>query len=435
MSELSLERGLAALRAEIDAPVAAFFSSCVRCGLCAQSCPFYLETGDPRYTPILKLEPLRLVWEAEFTLWGRIKRWLGLGQEVSDAMLAEWEPLVYDSCSLCGRCSMVCPVGNDLVYMIRKTREGMVQSGHAPEGLVAASVRAIRTGSPMGLQWKTLAVQIKHVERSTGLTVPVDRAGAEYLVMLSSMEIINFPEYLEAITRIFDHAGVRWTLSTQCFEATNAGIQIGSKDIAAELVERVVAAASALGVSRVISPECGHAFTAIRWEGPNLIGRPYPFRVFHIIEVLDELRRDGRLHTEGKEADRLSMHDPCNLARKSGVIGEQRALMDLVAEHFVDLDEHGRFQWCCGAGGGVSSNERAEPLKLAAFKRKKAQIEAVEPDRMVTMCATCRTQLEEGLEEFNMDIPVVGLTEMIAEHLVERPAAEPEPGTESGQPA
>ncbi|NKN33511.1 (Fe-S)-binding protein [Marichromatium bheemlicum] len=435
MSELSLERGLAALRAEIDAPVAAFFSSCVRCGLCAQSCPFYLETGDPRYTPILKLEPLRRVWEAEFTLWGRIKRWLGLGQEVSDAMLAEWEPLVYDSCSLCGRCSMVCPVGNDLVYMIRKTREGMVQSGHAPEGLVAASVRAIRTGSPMGLQWKTLAVQIQHVERSTGLTVPVDRAGAEYLVMLSSMEIINFPEYLEAITRIFDHAGVRWTLSTQCFEATNAGIQIGSKDIAAELVERVVVAASALGVSRVISPECGHAFTAIRWEGPNLIGRPYPFRVFHIIEVLDELRRDGRLHTEGKEADRLSMHDPCNLARKSGVIGEQRALMDLVAEHFVDLDEHGRFQWCCGAGGGVSSNERAEPLKLAAFKRKKAQIEAVEPERMVTMCATCRTQLEEGLEEFNMDIPVVGLTEMIAEHLVERPAAEPEPGTESGQPA
>jgi ferredoxin len=39
---------------------------------------------------------------------------------------------------------------------------------------------------------------------------------------------------------------------------------------------------------------------------------------------------------------------------------------------------------------------------------------------MVTMCATCRTQLEEGLEEYTMDIPVVGLTELIADHLVER---------------
>jgi Fe-S oxidoreductase len=420
MSELSLERGLDALRAEIDAPVAAFFSSCVHCGLCAQACLFYLETGDPQYTPIKKLEPLRRVWEAEFTLFGRLKGLIGLNKKVTDEMLAEWEPLLYDSCTMCGRCSMICPVGNDIQYMIRKTREGMVASGHAPEGLITAAARAVRTGSPMGLKWKTLQVQIEHVEASSGLKVPVDVAGADYLVLLSSMEIINFPEYLEAITKIFDHAGLTWTLSTDCYEATNAGIQIGNKDIAATLVQRIVDAAIKLKVKNVISPECGHAYTAVRWEGPNLIGKSYPFRVFHIIEVLDELRASGRIRTEGKEMDRLSMHDPCNLARKSGVIQQQRNLMDLVADNFVDLKEHGRYQWCCGAGGGVSSNERAAELKMTAFKRKKAQIEEVAPERMVTMCATCRTQLEEGLEEFNMDIPVVGLTEMIAEHLVEK---------------
>lgn len=420
MSELTLERGLAALRAEVDGPVAAFFSSCVHCGICATACPFYVETGDPKYTPILKVEPLRRVWQSEFTLWGRLLATLGLTKKVTDAMLEEWEPLIYDSCSMCGRCSLVCPVGNDIQAMVRKTREGMVASGHAPEGLISASVRAVQTGSPMGLQWKTLQVQIEHVQSSSGLQIPVDRPGVDYLVMLSSMEVINFPEYLEAITKIFDHAGVSWTLSTQCFEATNAGIQIGNKDVAALLVQRVVDAAVKLGVKNVISPECGHAYTAIRWEGPNLIGKPYPFKVFHIIEVLDQLRASGRLKTEGKETDRLTMHDPCNLARKSGVIDQQRNLMGLVAENFVDLKEHGKLQWCCGAGGGVSSNERAETLKMTAFKRKKAQIEEVSPERLVTMCATCRTQLEEGLEQFNMDIPVVGLTEMIADHLVEK---------------
>ncbi len=420
MSELSLERGLNALRAEIDAPVAAFFSSCVHCGLCAEACLFYVETGDPQYTPIKKLEPLRRVWQAEFTLFGRIKGLFGLNKKVTDEMLKEWEPLLYDSCSMCARCSMVCPVGNDIQYMIRKTREGMVAAGHAPEGLITAAARAVRTGSPMGLKWKTLQVQIDHVEASSGLKVPIDVEGADYLVLLSSMEIINFPEYLEAITKIFDHAGVSWTLSTDCYEATNAGIQIGNKDIARTLVQRIVDAAVKLKVKNVISPECGHAYTAVRWEGPNLIGKSYPFRVFHIIEVLDELRASGRIKTEGKEMDRLSLHDPCNLARKSGVIQQQRNLMDLVADNFVDLKEHGRYQWCCGAGGGVSSNERAAELKMTAFKRKKAQIEEVAPERMVTMCATCRTQLEEGLEEFNMDIPVVGLTEMIAEHLVEK---------------
>jgi Fe-S oxidoreductase len=420
MSELSLDRGLAALRDEIDAPVAAFFSSCVHCGLCAQACPFYIETGDPKYTPILKVEPLRLVWEQEYSLWGKLKGMIGLSKKVTDEMLTQWEPLLYDSCTMCARCSMVCPVGNDIQAMVRKTREGMVASGHAPEGLIGAASRAIRTGSPMGLKWKTLEVQIKHVEASSGLKIPVDRLGAEYMVLLSSMEIINFPEYLEAIAKIFDHAGVTWTLSKDCYEATNAGIQIGNKDIAAELVRRILDAAVKLGVKSVISPECGHAYTAVRWEGPNLIGKSYPFQVFHIIEVLDDLRAKGRLKTDGKEADRLSMHDPCNLARKSGVINEQRNLMDLVAENFVELREHGKLQWCCGAGGGVSSNERAEQLKRAAFKRKKAQIEEVEPERMVTMCATCRIQIEEGLEDFNMDIPVVGLTEMIADRLVEK---------------
>jgi len=418
-AQFSLQRGLAAWREEMDGPVASFFSSCVHCGMCAQACPFFVETGDPKYTPIHKVEPLRRLWEQEYTLVGRLKAKLGLSKPVTDAMLADWEPLLYDSCTMCGRCSLVCPVGNDIHYMIRKTREGMVASGHAPEGLIAASVRAVNTGSPMGLQWKTLEVQIKHVESATELEVPVDKQGADYLVLLSSMEIINFPEYLEAITKIFDHAGVSWTLSKDCFEATNAGIQIGNKDIAAKLTQRVVDAAIELGVKNVISPECGHAYTAIRWEGPNHIGRSYPFKVFHIIEVLDQLRRDGRLQTEGKETDRLSMHDPCNLGRKSGVLQQQRSLMDLVAENFVDLKEHGKYQWCCGAGGGVSSNERAEELKMAAFKCKKAQIEEVEPERMVTMCATCRTQLEEGLEEYNMDIPVIGLTEMIAEHLKE----------------
>ena len=420
MSELSLQRGIAALRAEIDAPVAAFFSSCVHCGLCAEACLFYQETRDPQYTPIKKLEPLRRLWQAEFTLFGRLKGLFGLNKKVTDELLAEWEPLLYDSCTMCARCSMVCPVGNDIQYMIRKTREGMAASGHVPEGLVTAAGRAVRTGSPMGLQWKTLQVQIDHVESSSGLTVPIDQEGVDYLVMLSSMEVINFPEYLEAITKIFDHAGVTWTLSTDCFEATNAGIQIGNKDIGRVLVQRIYDAAVKLKVKNVISPECGHAYTAVRWEGPNLIGKPYPFRVFHIIEVLDELRASGRIKTEGKEDDRLSMHDPCNLARKSGVIQQQRNLMDLVADNFVDLKEHGRYQWCCGAGGGVSSNERAAELKMTAFKRKKAQIEEVAPERMVTMCATCRTQLEEGLEEFNMDIPVVGLTEMIAEHLVDK---------------
>jgi len=282
MSAPSVEKGIRFIKEQIDAPVASFFSACVHCGLCADACLFYRETNDPRYTPIHKLEPMRRLWEQEYTLWGRIKSQLGLSKQVSGQDFEEWETLVYDGCSLCGRCSLVCPVGNDLSDMIRKIREGFAAAGHAPQDLIGASTRAVETGSPMGVKLPALQAQIRHLKENTGLEAPLDQEEVEYLVLLSSMEIMNFPEYLEAIARIFKQAGKSWTISSKAFEATNSGVQIGVSDIARVLVQRVVSAAEELKVKTVISPECGHAYTAIRWEGPNLIGRPFKFKVQHI---------------------------------------------------------------------------------------------------------------------------------------------------------
>ncbi|MEJ2590478.1 MAG: (Fe-S)-binding protein [Candidatus Thiodiazotropha sp.] len=419
MSGASLERGLNAFREQMNAPVASFFSSCVNCGMCAEACLFYTETGDPKYTPINKLEPFRRVWEQEYTLFGKLKSMLGLSKPVTDELLQEWEELIYDGCTLCGRCSMVCPVGNDISYMIRRAREGFVAAGYAPDGIKDASRRAVTIGSPMGVKYPALEAQIKHVEADTGLKIPVDVEGADYMALLSSMEIMNFPEYMEALARIFKQAGVSWTISSKAFEATNSGIQIGASDIAKELVSRVVDAAESLKVKYVISPECGHAYTAIRWEGPNLIGRPYTFKVVHILELLDELRSSGRIKTEGTEDARLTFHDPCQIVRKGGVLESPRNLLSLVASDFVDMNDHREMNWCCGGGGGVSAIERAEDLRIKVFKRKKSQLEELNVETLVTACANCRLVIEEGLEAYNMEIPVVGLTEMIAEHLVE----------------
>ena len=415
----SLQKGINVLKELIDAPIAIYFNSCVHCGLCAEACLFYTETGDPKYTPIHKLEPLRRVYRQEYTLIGRIAKLLGLSKPVTDAELEAWKPLVYNSCTLCGRCSLVCPVGNDLVYMVRKFREGMAVSGHAPEGLVGASTRAIEIGSPMGVKLPAVKAQMKHVQTETGIEIPLDAAGAEYMILMSSMEVINFPEYLGAIARIMKQAGKSWTLCSEAFEATNSGIQIGVSDIARVLVQRIVDGAEKLGVKTVISPECGHAYTALRWEGPNLIGRPYTFEVLHVLEVLDGFHRQGLLKTKGFEEARMTFHDPCQLVRRGGVQEQPRTLLKLVANDYVEMEDAGQMNWCCGGGGGVSTIDEAEPLRLEAFKTKKRQLENSGAQTLVTACANCRIVLEEGLEHYHMDIPVVGLTETLAAHLVE----------------
>ncbi|OOY98305.1 heterodisulfide reductase [Solemya velum gill symbiont] len=415
----SLEKGVNALKQQVDSSVAAFFSSCVHCGMCADACLFQTETGNPASTPIAKAEPLRRVWKSEYTLLGRIGKMFGLSKKVDEKLLTEWETMVYDNCTLCGRCSMVCPVGNDIALMIRKTREGMAAAGHAPEGLIGATNRSIKIGSPMGVKLPALLAQIRHLEEDTGLKVPVDVEGAEYMLLLSSMEIMNFPEFMGAIARIFDKAGATWTISSEAFEATNSGIQIGVSDLAAELVQRVVDAAEKLKVKTVISPECGHAYMAIRWDGPNLVGKAFSFKVRHILEVLDTFREEGRLKLKDKISEKVTYHDPCQISRRGGVIDQPRRLIDLFADDFVEMPDAGKMNWCCGAGGGVSSNERADEVRLQVFKRKKAQLEEVQPDAIISACSNCRIHIEDGLEEYGMDIPLMSLTETLAEHLAD----------------
>lgn len=417
MSE-RLEKALSVLRAEVDTKVKSFFSSCVHCGVCAESCLFYTETNDPRYTPIYKTEPLRKVWRSEYTFWGKLATNLGLIKPLAEEDLANWEELVYDGCSMCGRCSMVCPVGVDISAVIFKVKQGLAAAGYSPPGLVGATQRAVDIGSPMGVKLPALQAQIGHIEADIGLKIPVDVEGADYMALLSSMEIILYPEYLNALARIFEHAGVSWTLCSEAFEATNAGLQIGNKAIAGQLIARVVAGADKLKVKNVISPECGHAYTAIRWEGPNFIGKAYDFNVVHILELLDQLQREGRIKTTGKESERLTFHDPCSIVRRGGVEAQPRNLLNPITENFIEMSEHGVMNWCCGGGGGVSSNERADSLKLTAFNRKKSQLDELNVSTIVTACSNCRMVMEEGLEENEMDIEMVGLTELIADHLL-----------------
>ncbi|NQU56903.1 MAG: (Fe-S)-binding protein [Rhodospirillales bacterium] len=403
----------------IDATAAAYLDSCVHCGQCAQACHFYETTGDVRYTPVWKLEPMRRVYKRHKAPLSGIKKMFGLvPDEVSEDMLKDWEELLYDSCTLCGRCTIVCPMGIDIAGLVRKSREAMVAAGLVPEGLTGAAERAIEFGSPLGIKPETLAKIVAEQAEEVGIPIELNKVGADYMIILSAMEVLNFYEVIGALARIFKQAGVSWTISTDAYEATNVGIQMGDKGIARTLVQRIVDAAEKLQVKYVVSPECGHAYSALNWEGPNLVGKSYDFQVIHILELLDQLVREGRIKTKTeRDQRRVTFHDPCQIVRRGGIVQEPRNLLNLVSANFIEMENAGVANICCGGGGGVSSNSRAEGLRIKAFGAKKKQLDAVKPEALVTACGNCRNVLEEAIDEYEMDLPVLGLTELVAEYL------------------
>ncbi len=403
----------------IDASAAAYLDSCVHCGQCAEACHFYETTGDVRFTPVWKLEPMRRVYKRHLAPLSNIKKMFGLvPDEIDEDMLKEWEELLYDSCTLCGRCTIVCPMGIDIAGLVRKSREAMVAAGFVPEGLTGAAERAIEFGSPLGIKPETLAKIVAEQAEEVGIPIELDQVGADYMIILSAMEILNFYEVIGALARIFKQAGVSWTISTDAYEATNVGIQMGDKGIARTLVQRIVDAAEKLQVKYVVSPECGHAYSALNWEGPNLVGKSYDFQVIHILELLDQLVGEGRIKTKvERDQRRVTFHDPCQIVRRGGVVQQPRNLLNLVSGNFIEMENAGVANICCGGGGGVSSNARAEKLRITAFGAKKRQLDAVKPEALVTACGNCRNVLEEAIDEYEMDLPVLGLTELVAEYL------------------
>ena len=135
--------------------------------------------------------------------------------------------------------------------------------------------------------------------------------------------------------------------------------------------------------------------------------------------ALDDLRQQGRLKLKDKVKGSLTFHDPCQIARRGGILEQPRHLLKELVNNFVEMPESGQMNWCCGAGGGVSSNERADELRIKAFQRKKSQLDQIKVDGLVSACSNCRIQLEDGLEAYHMDLPILSLTETIADHLAD----------------
>ena len=420
-SENKADLAIAKFIEHTDAEVASFFEACVHCGECAEACQFYLSSNDPKFTPTYKLRPMERTYQREIAPFSSMKKMLGLApSKVTEEELAEWEPLVYDACNMCGRCTLVCPMGIDIAGTIRKMREGYAAAGMVPEGLQRSAEFVKKTGSPMGVTIKALKAQIKHQEDATGIKIDVDKKGADYMAIFSSMEIMGYPEVLGAYAKLFKRAGVSWTISSVAYEATNVGVQIGSSPLAKEILERVVKAAEDLEVKAVISPECGHAYGAIRWAGPNMMGRQFKFEVVHIIELLDELRREGRIPAGTKDSRRMTLHDPCQIIRRGGLLKEPRKLLDESCGDFIEMKGAGITNFCCGGGGGVSANPRAEEVKTAAFSLKADQLNGIDKlEAVVVPCGNCRSVFEDGLDAYEMDLEVLGLSELIAETLAQ----------------
>lgn len=414
--EQKIARAKEAFLAGIDADMATYLESCIHCGMCAEACHFYLATQDAKYTPIYKLEPLKKVYRRELAP----TRWLNrlTTRDITVADLEQWQELAYDSCTQCGRCSLLCPMGIHIQSMIQVVRNGLAAAGMAPAELQAVSDEQRDKASILGAGPDKLREIVERV-RAKGIDVPLDRDKAEVLVLSSALDFLKDESVLAATASIMNKLGASWTIRSDGFESANFGALAGDKQAQKRISKRVIDAAIAAGAKKVIVAECGHAYPVLRWEAATLYGKELPFEFLSVAEYLGQELKAGRLKLKkaGNGAGHVTFHDPCKIGRMGGSFDESRDVLKALGVKLTEMESHGRTNLCCGGGGGVAMLKSAQTLRRKAFELKREEVDRTGAPTVVTACNTCMQNLEMGKAWLNWDKKVVNLVQLVSDNL------------------
>ncbi|MDP2440383.1 (Fe-S)-binding protein [Rhodoferax sp.] len=402
---------------EFGVTAALHMESCVRCGLCAQACHFYLATGDAKYTPIRKLELFRRSYLREASPFAPLVRALGLVKKPGIADLQQWQELLYDSCTLCGRCTLACPMGIDMAELVKVARHGMFKAGLVPDRL-ALMDRAARQWGSTATPGEDLPDILAEAGKAHGVEIPCDLAHADILVTAAPAELGDNTKALADAAKILNHIGASWTMHQGGFDASNIGFNNGDLELQEQLTRALIDTAVKIGASTVLLPECGHAYGAARWEAAKWYGQALPVRVIHMTEFLDELVSTQRIRLR-QIGDTATFHDPCQIVRRGGLEAAARRVLAALGVELIELQDHGVTAFCCGGGGGVVSNQRAAPLRQKVFEIKRQQVDATGAERFITSCGQCLITLEMGAKNAHWDKRAESLLALVADNLAD----------------
>jgi Fe-S oxidoreductase len=401
--------------------VAAQLEACTRCGICAEACHFYQALGNPEYAPVWKLEPLRRAYEQRFTLAGKLKLALGMEKRLTDSDLEHWSQIVYEACTVCDKCAFVCPMGIEIGPLIHKVRTGLAAAGLVPGDLAEATDKQKTIGSPLGVTDEMWRERIDWITDEWEANIPVDKAGAETLMVFTSIELMKFPDNLALIAKILNKAGENWTVSSRGREVVNFGFFEADEELTKLFMHRVFQAAEELGIKRLVISECGHAYEAFRWTAPNIMKVPEGLEIIHITELIYQYWKTGRIKIkEGAfDGETITFHDSCKIQRLGGLIKQPREILQVLAPtSFKEMTPNKEQSMCCGGGGGVISIKEADSNRYKVFEMKLEQLQDIGAQTVCMVCSNCRLQFVDSLAHFNSGVKVHSLAELVARALI-----------------
>jgi len=226
---------------------------------------------------------------------------------------------------------------------------------------------------------------------------------------------------LMGIALMFKAAGREdsWTIGSMFNDGINYGL-FYSDWILERCLREIMKEATRLRAKHVLIGECGHASRSAKAFIAAYGGGPKAPRMINILELTHSLWKEGRLRLDPDVVtERVTYHDPCNVARTGWIIEQPRELIRAFCKDFVEMEPHGKHNLCCGGGGGMVSVDEVRPYRTGVAGKKKAeQLAATGARYLIAPCANCKKQLRELVEDHKLDMEVVGLHDLLYKAMI-----------------
>jgi len=340
----------------------------------------------------------------------------------------------------------VCPIGVDNALISREIRKLFSQEmGIAPREIhELGTVQQLRVGSTTGITPPALEDILLFVEEEikekTGkeIKIPVNRKGADVLLLHNAGEFISWPENIEAFAVLFDAANMSWTLSSELggYDAVNYGVWYDDVQMARVAV-RHAQVAKELNVKKINVGECGHAHKAFIVIADRVLTGDLNIPRESALPLLEHLVLSGKIKLDPNRNNfPVTLHDPCNIVRLMGIVEPQRRILRKICPQFLEMEPHGVDNYCCGGGSGFaimgSRNFPDWRIHISGRMKLKQILEAFETVQkpeikkyVCAPCSNCKGQIRDlintyGLEE-KYGIRYGGLVELVVNAMADLP--------------
>jgi Fe-S oxidoreductase len=396
----------AKLKASLDktckSRIRTWLDLCAHCGLCADSCFFYLTNNrDPKQVPAYKIQS---------TLGEIVKR---KGNVDTEFMIRAMD-YAWSRCTCCNRCGMYCPYGIDMGVMFSYLRGLLFSQGFVPWEMKIGSGMHRVYRAQMAVtdeDWvETCSWMCEEYEDDwPSLEIPVDKEDADILYLVNAREPMHYPDDIAEAAILFHIAGENWTVSSTGWDMTSLSMFAGDWEACTMQVNAVYEAMERLRPKRMVGTECGHAFRATVTEGPYWAGRrdgQTPVPSLHYVEWMAEALRTGKLKIDPaqKIKEPITLQDSCNYIRNHGLTQATREIMSYLADDFREMTPNKEHNFCCGGGGGLNGIGRYREQRNVGLRCKLNQIKKTGANQVVAPCHNCWDAIRDMEEEYQAGI-------------------------------